>query len=118
VIIGAGLSEKGSKELFLVAAIASLLFWFIEANWKTFQLSYYSRIKCIESYFADPDNVSINPLQIYKFWGSSNKKCNKRRVFYVMWWPTVMLPHVILFAGGILLYQLISYGVTCVIPPD
>ena len=111
VLIGAGLSDKGSKELFLVGAFASLLFWFIEASWKGFQLSFYHRIRNIEAYFRNPQRVPIKPLQLSTAWRFSWKNHYKKRVGKFFWWPTVMLPHLILFLGGITLYILVLYDV-------
>lgn len=106
VLIGAGLSGKGSKELFLVGACASLFFWLIEAFWKGFQLSFHDRIHDIEVYFRNPGDSSISPLQISTAWTHSWKTKNKRKVWGKLLWLTVMLPHLILVLGGILLYYL------------
>lgn len=106
VIIGAGLSDKGSKELFLVGGLASLLFWVIEAYWKAYQLSYYPRIKAIETYFSHPESPVIPPFQIYHAWLDSYRLVNKKQIHRILIWPTVMLPHVFLFAVGITLYIL------------
>jgi len=111
VVIGAGFSAKGSAELFIVAAVASLLFWVIESNWKSFQLSYYARIKAIENYFADPTTAPIHPLQIYKAWGLSWKNYHKGKLLAVMLWPNIFLPHLPIFIGGIVLYLLARFGV-------
>lgn len=108
VLVGAGFSDKGGKELFLVGAIASMLFWFIEANWKGFQLSFHDRLEDIEKYFFNPASSSIRPLQLSGSWKRSWKTYYKRRVWIIMWWPTVMLPHIIMFIGGIALYFFIS----------
>jgi hypothetical protein len=111
VLIGAGLSDKGGKELFLVGAFASLLFWFIEANWKGFQLSFYHRIRNIEAYFLDPQNSQIKPLQMSTAWSHSWKNYYKKKIGKIFWWPAVMLPHLILFLGGIALYFLVLFHV-------
>ncbi|SHF69470.1 hypothetical protein [Pedobacter caeni] len=111
VVIGAGFTDKGTKELFLVAAFASLLFWVIEGTWKLFQLSYYARIKVIETYFANPKGQTIHPLQIYDAFGKSYKNHQKKRLFPVMFWRNILLPHLFIVIGGIALYLLTRNGV-------
>jgi hypothetical protein len=111
VIIGAALTDKGTKELFLVASIASSSFWIIEAYWKAFQLSYYGRIKAIENHFLSPEKSELKPLQLYSAWGVSWKKYTKKQLFCYLFWPSVMLPHIILAAGGIIIYALLLSNV-------
>lgn len=104
--IATGLTVNGKPGLFLVAAVASLLFWFIEANYKGFQLSYYKRINMIEDYFSDPVANKIFPLQISKTWGNSWHATYKGRIGQILWWPAVMLPHLFIVIGGIILFLL------------
>ena len=49
VIVGAFASH--APAVLLVAAVSSLLFWFLETMWKTFQLGYYERAAQIEAHF-------------------------------------------------------------------
>ncbi len=111
VIIGAGLSDKGSKELFIVGAIASLLFWYIEGNWKGFQQSFFYRIHQIEDYFVDSVKNPTVPLQISRNWSKSWNGEFRKKIFQLMLWPGVMLPHILLFVGGICLYIFDCNGV-------
>lgn len=117
VLIGAGLSEKGSKELFLIGGIASLLFWIIEAYWKAYQLSYYPRIKDIERYFSNPESQVFAPFQIYHEWMKSYVSFNKKRIHKILIWPTVMLPHIFLFIAGVTLYVLEQWDIIHIVRP-
>lgn len=61
--------EKGTWSLWLFSALVALLFWWIEAMWKTFQYSNSLRIRLIEGYFrGDADKQGIVPFQIYNSW--------------------------------------------------
>jgi hypothetical protein len=106
--IGAGLTDKGKPGLFIVGSIASLLFWIIEANYKAFQLSYYKRISQIETYFQNPEQHKTIPLQTSTTWGQSWHETYKAQRYAILWWPAVMLPHLIIFLGGIVLF--LYYG--------
>jgi uncharacterized protein YybS (DUF2232 family) len=108
VVISAGLSKDRPNELFLIGAIAAMLFWIIEAYWKAFQLSNYARIMAIEAYFRSPRESTIKPLQIASAWSRSYRDYHKKKIFEIIWWPAVMLPHIVLFLGGIALYYLSS----------
>jgi hypothetical protein len=61
--------EKDLISLWIFSSIVALLFWWLEAKWKTFQYSNSLRIKQIEAYFrGDTDYQDITPLQIYHSW--------------------------------------------------
>lgn len=112
VLIGAGFSEKGSAELFCIGATASLFFWIIEAYWKGFQYAFLERIIKIEVYFTTIEKSFLPPLQISTDWKHNWRTVGRRRVWMkIIWWPTVMLPHLVLFIGGITLYILTYIGV-------
>lgn len=106
VIIATGLSDKGcgSPLLFLVASVAALVFWLIEAIYQCFQSGYDVRIIELEKYFSD---TSINskpiPLQIYKGW-STNKGASLKQILKKFIWPVIMLPHLVIFLAGIIIY--------------
>lgn len=58
--------------IFLFVCISSLLFWFIEAKWKTFQYANAYRIRILEAYFRGDENYQeIVPFQIYNSWFKS-----------------------------------------------
>jgi len=112
VLIGAGFSDKGSAELFLIGAIASLFFWIIEAYWKGFQIAFLKRIKDIENHFLKPEGTFIAALQISNQWSLNWHTKSKQRVWTeIIWWPTVMLPHLVLFSGGTTLFILAHLGI-------
>ncbi len=64
--------EKSLDSLWYFSGIAAVLFWWIEAKWKTFQYSNSLRIRQIEGYFRnDDDKKDLKPLQIYNTWYKS-----------------------------------------------
>ena len=93
---------KSHPELFLVASIASLFFWLVEGHWKTFQQAYYRRIREIEKWFREGE-AEIANLQIATSW-SAGWKVERKRLFQILRWPHVALPHAIIFLGGIILF--------------
>jgi|GEM_PF-2290483 len=55
--------------IFLFVSISSILFWVIEAKWKTFQYANAYRIRILEAYFrGDEKYQDIIPFQIYHSW--------------------------------------------------
>ena len=56
--------EKGLASLWILSGIAALLFWLIEAKWKTYQYANTYRIRMIEGYFRGDEDKKI--LYLYK----------------------------------------------------
>ncbi len=89
--------------LYLVASTAALLFWLIEAMWKTFQYAYYPRIWAIENHLAGKQ-AEIVPLQVATAWSAAWHAGGKKQFLRQLFWPHVMLPHTVAAALGVLLY--------------
>jgi len=64
--IGGGFYQ--THYLWLFSAVAAVVFWFVEALWKSFQYMHGPRIGLIEKAFAADDFSGITPLQIYSSW--------------------------------------------------
>lgn len=94
-----------SKIIFIIAACGSGIFWFLEALWKTFQIAHYERIYEIERYFRN-EIKEIKVLQITDSWIVEFKKKGFYKLFNVMCWPHVCLPHIIVIIIGLLLFVL------------
>ncbi|MFB0495013.1 hypothetical protein ABID99_001250 [Mucilaginibacter sp. OAE612] len=118
VIMGAGFTGKGSIALFLIASVASLLFWYIEGIWKTFQQSFYDRVYTIEDHFNAEVKKAVQPLQLTHFWSKQWHGRYKNSIFKILFWPHVMLPHVFVFIGGIVLFILSFFNIINVHPPQ
>lgn len=89
--LGAAYAAKTSAIL-LIASFSAILFWFLEAYWKTFQYAYYQRTQELEAHFAGEVTQS-NPLQIGRAWFKNWKEGGTRRLVQIMLWPHVALPH-------------------------
>ncbi len=96
-IIGAFASH--TPIVLLVASLSSILFWLLEAFWKTFQDAYYARASDIESFFAGT-KADLVPFQIARSWRYSGY----RRMLGIMTYPHVALPHAAVLIIGLALY--------------
>jgi hypothetical protein len=113
----AGLSAaylQGKAVLLLVAGLSAVVFWIVEALWKTNQQAYYPRIREIETYFRTAGTKEaplITPFKIGTAWSYHFRaKGGYRRAFKIMWWPHVALPHVVVLAASLLLLGLSLSG--------
>jgi hypothetical protein len=107
VLVGAFTTH--ASPVLLIASAASLLFWILEAVWKSFQLGYYHRIEAIELHFREPTK-KLSPLQINEAWMHRWSNTPWSEVWRMAWWPHIALPHAVAVAGGLGLYALSSIG--------
>ncbi len=94
----------------LVASLSAALFWLIEGFWKTFQDAYFERAYHIEEFFAG-NGKDLVPLQISRSWHLRWKRSGSRRLFHIMSWPHVALPHAAVLLVGLVLYALHIFGI-------
>jgi hypothetical protein len=95
-LVALGTGFQYSRFLWLFAALASLLFWILEAIWKSFQYNYSNRIQRIERAFATEEFHSIQPLQIFHAWLESFRSGSQlRTVIGILKLPLVFFPHVV-----------------------
>jgi hypothetical protein len=93
----------------LVAAFGSCVFWLIECMWKTFQYAFYERINEIEDYFAGKCPCPV-PLQIGRAWYDRWTTLGAKKMFQIMTWPRVALPHALVAILGLVLFVLVTTG--------
>lgn len=89
----------------LIAVFGSCLFWWIECMWKTSQYAFYHRINVLEDYFAGKGEQPV-PFQIGRFWYERWSRLGLRKMFRILTWPRVALPHAAVAFMGIVLYTL------------
>lgn len=89
--------------ILLVASGSALLFWLLEAIWKQFQYSYYSRSRSIEEHFRGGSQLNA-PFQIGTSWSSSWNTDGKRLLLRIAFWPQVAVPHLIVAALGFAIF--------------
>jgi hypothetical protein len=105
--IGGGFYQ--THYLWLFGAAASVIFWLIEALWKSFQYMYSPRIQRLEHAFASDDFSGIAPFQVYKSWFETLQEdgFGVLRNFRL---GIVAFPHVVTFVAGIVLFALHALG--------
>jgi hypothetical protein len=94
ILIVAGFEFSGF--LFLVGAIASVVFWYIEAYYRGLTFFIKIRIKMIEKAFQNNDYLSVTPFQLYSTWEETYKKCILQNVSQTKKYSSkrhVFLPH-------------------------
>lgn len=107
VAVGGAFTANAAPVL-LVSCISSLLFWFLEASWKTFQTAYYDRAEAIESYFRG--ECTLQPFQIGNTWYKSWKAGGPSKLRRVLLWPHVAMPHAAIAALALALFVLQLLG--------
>jgi hypothetical protein len=72
--VGAAFTQKASV-LLILAAASALLFWIIEALWKSFQLAYFHRIRTIEAYMRGEGLEDFTAPDITRAWSIGWRQC-------------------------------------------
>jgi hypothetical protein len=94
---------KNEPAILVLVAAAALAFWLVECLLKVNQQAHYARIGRIEEHFAG--HGYQHAFQIGKAWeGEFAQSGGYKKVFKVMWWPHVLLPHVAIAGAAIALY--------------
>ena len=101
----AGFFASHNPAVLMVACVSALLFWYIEASWKTFQYAYYDRSGDIEEYFRGEKKLDF-AFQIGSSWYKRWKSGGIARMTRIMFWPHVALPHAAVAALSLTLYLL------------
>lgn len=106
----AGAFASKAAGVLLLACVSAVLFWWIEARWKTFQDAYYGRIDELERHFRD-EKALDSALQIRTSWYRCWKAGGRKRLWQILGWPHVALPHVVVAGLAIVLYMLVQLEV-------
>jgi hypothetical protein len=113
VALGFGLMEN-RPGLFLLAALGSLVFWYLEALWKVSQSVCILRAAELEKSLALPESSYDGPKIAETFRASFKAKIRKDKVTQIMWYPNVWMPHFLILAFGLILFAgrlLSNYGI-------
>lgn len=105
----AGAFASHAAPVLMVSAISAILFWYIEASWKSFQYAFYDRAGAIEKYFRGEKNA-IAPFQIGSSWNKRWTTGGYSRLWKIVLWPHVALPHAAIFLVASILYVLSLSG--------
>jgi hypothetical protein len=121
VLIAQGF-EKKNRRLFVVAALSSMCFWLLDAQFKGYQMRYYPRMREIEvNCLANgPDGPRVDwswyhaPSQFVDQALELKRKPELYAGFQGYTWryflPNVLLPHVLPMLIGAVLALLVSMG--------
>jgi hypothetical protein len=106
--IGAGIVYHMNM-LFLVAFVAAIVFWFLEAYWRGLSHFFGVRIKEIESIFRKGKFDREVPLQVYSKWGDEYTRKGDQTLKYMLKVSSA-IPHVLIAVISLVLYLLGLYG--------
>jgi len=97
---------QSEPALLLISSMAAMLFWIIEALWKSSQQAFYERTMDIERASQNDRLLELKPFNIASSWSNSWHQSWTGGIIWrrIMWWPHVALPHVAVAAGGALLF--------------
>lgn len=94
---------RNEPAILVAVAAAALAFWLVECLLKVNQQAHYARIDSIEEHFAGRGRE--HAFQIGKAWEREFAQSGGyKKVFKVMWWPHVLLPHVAIAGAAIALW--------------
>jgi hypothetical protein len=114
-ITAIGLGFYQNPYLWLFAAGASIVFWYLEATWKVYQYNYGPRIQTLENAFRWKHFNEIAPFQIAKSWWEADERRRERRrqlpFLDTMFKPSVSFPHVVTASVSVVLFVLEWQGV-------
>lgn len=118
-VLAAAFTQK-VPELFLLSALAALIFWKTEARWKRIQRVHGVRIRAVEKYlngeleeYKGPriaENITSQFLQYGKTYWSRAWGVTKRE-FRTMAYGNVQLPHNMIFITGCTLFTLTWFDI-------
>ena len=101
---GIGLAfSSHTPAIWLFASFASVVFWVLEAMWKSFQYMYGTRIVELERAFKEGEFGELAPLQIYTRW-FDHLQAHGWQLWRNCGLLLVALPHALTAALGIGLY--------------
>jgi hypothetical protein len=101
----AGAFASKASNVLLLACASAVLFWWLEARWKTFQDAYYGRIDDIEQHFRGETALPA-ALQIRTSWYRSWNGGSRKRLWEILTWPNFALPHAVIAAVALVLFVL------------
>jgi hypothetical protein len=99
--IGFALKEE-RPVLLLVGSASALLFWVIEAIWKSYQQAHYPRIRAIEDFMRGGSSTELSSPSIMRSW---SKSWRWNSFIPIMVWGGVCLPHIAVVIVGLLLWS-------------
>jgi hypothetical protein len=112
--IGAGI-VYGQSILLLVAFLAALTFWYLEASWRGLSYFMSHRILQIERAISDGTVSNLKPMQLYSEWDREFEKSGRQTRNYFFKLQTAM-PHILIALISLALFLAVFVGWIELIP--
>ena len=103
VALGFGVTEH-QPLLFAVAALGSLVFWYLEVLWKVMQGMIIERSNDLETLLCQPSLTYDGPKIGHTFISGFRGAGYWRRFRKITQYPNVRMPHMLIFIVGALLF--------------
>ena len=107
IVIAAGI--KISDTILFLGLVISIVFWYIEAFWRSGHYFLGIRIEQIEKAFLDNDFKSKTPFQIYSTWNITYKNDGSKAMEY-FFRPSTYLPHLVMFLICLIIFVALRVG--------
>lgn len=104
-----GISNK-APAIFLLVSLISVGFWLTEVRFKLFQLGHTLRASELEQMLRSSSIEASYPRILSAFGEESRKNIQTERWRSVLFWPQVMLPHVIFVLVGPIIYVVLLFS--------
>ncbi len=102
-VVYSGFSAKIPGILFIFGALASLIFWYVEAYWRGLHFFLRIRIKQIEKAFKEDNYDSVVPLQLFTVWVESYHQYGEQTNNFLKKKATA-IPHIFIFFLFLILF--------------
>jgi hypothetical protein len=105
VAIGFGFTAD-RPALFLLGSIGSLIFWYLEALWKSIQAVHIEKSHELEKILNKPELSYDGPSISGNFAEKFRTRAPRRNAFKIMRYRNVWIPHLFIILFGVLLFLL------------
>jgi hypothetical protein len=103
VALGLGASEK-QPLLFCLAAFGSIVFWYLEASWKSSQITVADRLQELERLLSQETLAYDGPKINATFGKAFQDEVDARRILHIMMRRNIRVPHLFITLLGILAF--------------
>lgn len=110
VAIGFGFTAD-RPALFLLGSVGSLVFWYLEALWKSIQSVHIVKSHEIEKMLNESDLAYRGPSISENFASKFRTRTPRKNAFKIMRYRNVWIPHLFIILFGLLLFLLQAPGI-------
>ena len=87
---------EGQVAILVLSLLGSVVFWYLETTWKSFQYHFTPRIQDIETFMRGEAVIEINPLQIHTQWFVAFRANHTKGFYRTSNMPIVRTPYLYL----------------------